>query len=51
MKFIIKYIPDLLIISGVWFFSAQNYGADEVFGILLLTIGAIIIVRRYFNKK
>lgn len=58
-----KYLPDILIFSGILIFSynylrynAHIYVKDyylnyKILGIVILTIGIIIAVRRYFTLK
>jgi len=65
LKIIKKYLPDILILIGIWTFFYNVYfpstlfptirigHSDEFkfFGIILITIGINIAVRYYLNKK
>jgi len=65
-KTIIKYLPDIIIITGVYIlsynifrpetsplnFDLTNYHTEgKVQGILLIVIGLDIVIRRYFKIK
>jgi len=55
-KLFYKYLPDIIIIFGIWILSyyllEDDYNVGyEVFGILLITIGIDIMIRRYLHKK
>lgn len=66
MKKIKKFLPDILIIVGIWILSynllrpvvgfgrviVTDYHTEwKVFGIVLIAIGVDIFVRRYLIKK
>ena len=65
-KIIKKYLPDIILLIGVWIFSfnilrPKKYGINtiwsndytdyKVFGIILIFIGIDILVRRYLSTK
>lgn len=63
-KLIIKYLPDIIIIVGIWIFSynllrpvTRSFNSDnqhteyKVLGIILIAIGINIAIRKYFNSK
>ncbi len=65
-KLIIKYLPDIIIAIGVWVLSynllrpvtggltlnfVNRHTEYKMLGIVLITIGIDIIIRKYFNSK
>ena len=65
-KLIIKYLPDIIIVIGVWVLSynllrpvtdgltltfVNRHTEYKMLGIVLITIGIDIIIRKYFNSK
>ena len=65
-KFIIEYLPDTIIITGIGILSynilrpveglsrlnfIDNHIENKVFGILLIAIGLDIVIRKYYKRN
>jgi len=66
IKYLKKYLPDILFLGGIWIFSYNilrpvtewpnidltNYFTGyKVFGIMLIALALDIAIRRYFSKN